>query len=633
LRPLKLWLFIYLILSGSLFLGQDYNQFPPSGKYETDVVISVPETASLIRYSNNGDVPSTGSKKLKTRLVVSTTSHYLFRITDKPAQLDTVFSRFYLFNDTSKLPHLAIAIPKEDLWDARKGIYVKGSNAVMNDSSGKWMFANFDQHWEKVVFSTFIDTNNAVGFNQKSGLKLFGESTRRFPEKSMKIIARSEYGVGRFEYPIFPQKDMHSFKQIAIRTSGNDYNNTRFKDVLSSKLAKNIGVDYMGYRPVQLYVNGELWGVYNLREKINEHFVAENHQAHPDSVNVIMGRWVRQQGSSRKYMEMYRWFEHLDTMNSKNYEIASQYFDIRNYINFRVFQIFINNKDARGNIRYYNINGTDEKFRMLLYDTDLGWGNYRFDLMSKAVSDQTDGWYNPPWSRMYLTKLIEHPDFKNEFATQFAHIMNTALHRDTIIAAVDELEQMYINELPRTSEGRPAHLRNVYFPLEEWQKKVNSYRSFAKLRPTVIWDHINDALHLSGTFVLHIKSDSAVFSINENYDLSGSFSGKYFKNIPLHIEMKDSDSLRFVKWSDGDTSKIRIVNSSADTVSLFPLYESIQKEEGQAGANTSERTHGEVKQQIVDHLVFELQLTIAGFVFLGLGVLLLLLYLILKVGS
>ncbi len=67
-----------------------------------------------------------------------------------------------------------------------------------------------------------------------------------------------------------------------------------------------------------------------------------------------MGRWVRQHGSSSDYMKMYNWFMRLDTMDNEAYEKAKTFLDIRNYINYRVFQIYLNNTDSRGNIRYWN---------------------------------------------------------------------------------------------------------------------------------------------------------------------------------------------------------------------------------------------------------------------------------------
>ena len=89
--------------------------------------------------------------------------------------------------------------------------------------------------------------------------------------------------------------------------------------------------------------------------------------------SVIMGKWVRQQGSSKDYMKMYNWFQRLNVMDSSAYEKAKNFLDIRNYVNFRIFQLYINNADSRGNIRYWNSIQGDAKFRMILYDTDHGY--------------------------------------------------------------------------------------------------------------------------------------------------------------------------------------------------------------------------------------------------------------------
>ena len=66
-----------------------------------------------------------------------------------------------------------------------------------------------------------------------------------------------------------------------------------------------MGLDYMAYQPIQLFINGQYWGLYNLREKVNEHYLFENHGANRDSSSIIMGRWVRQHGSSSDYMKSY----------------------------------------------------------------------------------------------------------------------------------------------------------------------------------------------------------------------------------------------------------------------------------------------------------------------------------------
>ena len=547
-------------------MSGQYSDIPSSGKSAEPIVINAPEIGKLQYATEKEEWHSISTEKTFDKNV-----HVAFRF--RHDTIDTVFFRSYFFNYESKLPILSVSINPMDLWDSLQGIYVRGVNWYRDSATGKIMNANFNQKWEKEVSAIFIDTNNVVGFNQLCGLKLFGESTRRQPDKSMKLVARSKYGTKRFSYKMFSQKEISKFKQIAIRCSGNDYKGTRFKDVLSASVAENLGVDYMAFRATRLYVNGEDWGVYNLREKINEHYIAGNYDVDKDSVNIIMGRWVRQEGSAKRYMEMYRWFESLDTMDNKAYDKAKDFLEIRNYINYRCFQIFINNKDSRGNIRYFSINGSQPKFKMLLYDTDLGWGKYSFNFMEKVISPVPNGWYNPTWSTMYLRKLMQNSAFKTEFANQFAHLLNTEFNQNRIIAKVDSLEQVYQDELPRSSAGRPKHFKNVYFPMEEWKDDVNSFRSFAKLRPKVIWGHIEGALNLDGTYALIIDNDSSRFSIAQNRAQHGSFEGRYWKRLPIEVKMLDTDSLLFKCWSDGDTNRIKVVETSLDTLVLKPIYE------------------------------------------------------------
>lgn len=600
--------------------AQDFPTIPNSGVYDSPVVVKS-NPSQTIYYTSQGTANSESLKRLKDSLHLSKTTTLLFRI--KSDSLDTLIQRSYHFGYVSKFAILSISIDPEDLWNDTTGMYTKGKNAFWSDTTGHWENCNYQKNWEKTIFTTFIDTNNIVGFSQQAGMKVFGESTRRQPDKSMKIIARKKYGKKRFKYRIFPDKDIKKYKQLVIRASGNDYANTRFKDAMSSHLARNLGIDYMAWRPINLFINGEYWGVYNLREKINEHYIASNHDVKKDSVNITMGRWITQQGSGKAYNKMYYWFADLDTMDDKSYEKAKQFLNIRNYINYRVFQIYINNKDSRGNIRYYNVSGEeDQRFRMILYDTDLGYGKYSLNYLEKSISPNPTDWYNPVWSTMYLTKLLQHPEFKNEFATQFAHIMNTSLHKDTMLAAVDLFESIYTDELPRSSSGRPVHLKKTYFPMARWQDDVNSLRSYAKLRPKVMWQHLKSSLHLDDIFVLSLEGDSGWVSINDNYPIHLPYNGLYFKNIPLEVKIIADSNYLFDYWENGDSAAVLTINNKLDSVILVPHFTKIIP----PVVETPKEPNVDIEESEVASLDYKDWLYYLAYGFIGLGFALFVLY-------
>lgn len=569
-RLVRYLLSIVFVFLSVVLIGQDFSlSFSHgSGVYEEGFDVSIEGTFDKLYYTLDGSNPKNG-KRYKKPITVDENTVLRVVPYHNGVRLDTFFLRTYLFDFSTKLPIISVAIEDSAFWSSSYGIYAKGNNAYYNDSTQHWENCNFQQKWEREMHVEYIDTNAQNLFNQVAGIRIFGETTRRYPEKSMKIVARGEYGVNRFYGSVFPLKPhLDEHKQFVLRTSGNDYRGTRFKDCLNAYLVKDIGLDYMAFQPVQLFINGQYWGLYNLREKVNKHYLCYNRNADFDSSSIIMGRWVRQHGSARDYMRMYRFFEHLDTMDNRAYEKASSMLDTRNYINYRVTQIFLNNSDSRGNIRYWNSKDLDGKFRMILYDTDHSHGQYNRNYLEASLSESKTHWFNPKWSTMYLTRLMQHPDFKTDFVNQFAHLLNTNLHPDTINKAVDYFVELYKDELPRDPAKLPRNFRNSALEEEEWLENVASIRKFARLRNQHIIKEIKRLLAPRGTYILKIEGDSGKVIINNNNAVTLPYTGRYFKGFDLPVRMKTDNNWEFVSWSDGVTDSVRIVSGTTDTVVL-----------------------------------------------------------------
>ena len=77
------------------------------------------------------------------------------------------------------------------------------------------------------------------------------------------------------------------YKQFILRHSGNDYLKTRFKDVLSTTIAEKSKIDVQENNPSHLFVNSEYWGVYNIREKINEFYIDNHYNCGTEGVDML----------------------------------------------------------------------------------------------------------------------------------------------------------------------------------------------------------------------------------------------------------------------------------------------------------------------------------------------------------
>ena len=217
-----------------------------------------------------------------------------------------------------------------------------------------------------------------------------------YPEKSLRFIARDIYGNSRFNADIFNSGEK-PYKQFILRHSGNDYLKTRFKDVLSTTIEKS-DIDVQENNPAHLFVNSEYWGVYNIREKINEFYIDNHYNCGTEGVDMLQAYNFVEEGSGEKYDALLQYVDENSLRDSKHYNQIKKMMDVENFANYWIHQIYFGNTDARGNIRFWRSDSLDGKFRWILYDTDLGWGNYNSLLLEDFTSPVKTKWYNPTWS-------------------------------------------------------------------------------------------------------------------------------------------------------------------------------------------------------------------------------------------
>ena len=81
---------------------------------------------------------------------------------------------------------------------------------------------------------------------------------------------------------MFPDKPIQMYETLMLRNSGSDWlqysTGTMFRDGMIQSLAANrVDVDRQCYKPSILFINGEYWGIHNIRERTNSHFIETNY--------------------------------------------------------------------------------------------------------------------------------------------------------------------------------------------------------------------------------------------------------------------------------------------------------------------------------------------------------------------
>ena len=110
--------------------------------------------------------------------------------------------------------------------------------------------------------------------------------------------------------------------------------------------------EVQAYRPSIVYINGR-YCIYNLREKLTRHYIAENFGLDKDSIDLIEHKRDVKSGTRRQYDRMLAYMRGHDLSNTDHFLFVDSLMDIENFMLFQIMEIYIDNQDAGGNIKFW----------------------------------------------------------------------------------------------------------------------------------------------------------------------------------------------------------------------------------------------------------------------------------------
>jgi hypothetical protein len=538
-------------------------RFSPGGGYFDQAVtveLSSDNPGDSIYYTTDGSEPGPGSMLYRQPVAIGASKTLRARILRKYEYPGQVQNQTYLFGRRHDLPVLSLSTAPGNLWDLDTGIYVMGRNANQNFPH---YGANFWKDWERAAHIQMWEGGGEPVIDLDIGFKIFGGWSRGHPQKSLSLYSRKRYGEEYFQHLIFAEKPVSEFKSLVLRNSGNDFNNTMFRDGLLTTITAPLGVDHQGFRPAVLYINGEYWGIQNIREKINEHFVAANHRVDPGKVDLLEGSGSVVTGERQHYTEMISFISSNSLAADTNYLWVKNRMDVENYARYLIAQIFIDNTDWPGNnIKFWRERSEQGKWRWIIYDTDFGFGpwdvnRYAGNTLSFALEANGPSWPNPPWSTLLFRKLVQNAEWRQYFINTFADHLNTSLLPQVVIAQIDRMAATINGEMP-------YHLQRWSGNLDSWYRRVNELKTFAQNRPGYVRQHILQQFGIARTREVRLDVNNPTagkIRINSIHPPSYPWSGTYFEGVPVRLTAQPEPGYRFVRWEGGS-------NSTQDSISL-----------------------------------------------------------------
>ena len=322
---------------------------------------------------------------------------------------------------------------------------------------------NFDGIESEFPVNIQIFENGTAVYSADVGARISGNWSRSAFQKSFRFYARKEYGDSKLRYPFFEEltdingKEIEKFDKVTLRNGGNDHI-LHFRDAFIQELAKDTGIDIMASEPYVLFINGEFWGFYLLREKPEDYYIQSHYGIDENNVTVIKNGGLDSgtEEALEEYRDVCKWASTADMTNEGHYKRFCEKMDVQSFMDYIAIETYVNNTDWafgylnnwmvwRSEIKDPQLERADKKWRFILYDLDISSGLYgshdtaaSYDSLSRIEAPWND--FNFP---AMLKNLCKNKDFLEAFYHNYLSIIDNCFAIEKAEALLKEYTTAY----------------------------------------------------------------------------------------------------------------------------------------------------------------------------------------------
>ncbi|MBE6765425.1 MAG: hypothetical protein E7546_06060 [Ruminococcaceae bacterium] len=464
--------------------AQGYTGYAPKPEILTEggyaengsnVVVEVPE-GFVVRYTVDGSEPTEASQQYTGPIVIDHTfSFKAAAFADGFVPSDSAHAT-YIVENRHSIPMLCVSGDPDGLFSEQRGIFCS-----INLGGYKPYFqSNYWQDWEREVVVEYYD-DDGLQVEFKAGAKITGYYSRMLDKKSFALHVRGAYGAKSVTYPFFGEDEATTAKAFQVRGGGQGQVLAMMRDELCAEVAQRNSDTFLvaDWQPVALYLNGRYWGLYYLREKINEDYLALNYGIDKEKVDIIYNRKTAIAGTMDEYKKLLRYMQTHNLNSPECWEYVCSQIDIDSAIDYSIFEAFFDNYDSK-NIRCFK--GENGKWNWIFFDLDAAFCSDGKSNIGHEYIARTDP---------LIRSLFKSKKFKSMYLERYVELLNTAFMPDNILSIVDEIEEMIEEEMKLNCErwGYPSY--------SKWQGNVSLLRDVISKRRGIVINWLRGEFDLS----------------------------------------------------------------------------------------------------------------------------------------
>ena len=513
------------------------------------VTLTCSDPAATIRYTTDGSVPVNTSTLYTGPIAINATTMLRARAFSIELTSFTASATFFI-NVNHTVPVVSIA-------GAGTGSLASllAGNANL---SPQGFFELFEEN------GTFVDKGEGE-FNKH------GNDSWAYPQRGLDFIMKDQFGYnGDIDHQIFPNKTRDEFQRIILKPGASDnypFENggAHIRDAFVHTLSQKAGLkmDERTWRPCVLYVNGQYWGVYELREKVDDHDFT-NYYADQDEYNVQYlktwgGTW-QEYGAPNALTDwnaLRNYIASNNMGNAANFTYVDGQLNWESLVDYFVINSYIVNQDwLNWNTSWWrglNPLGDKKRWRYTLWDMDASFGHYINytgvpDVTANADPCNVENLPNPGGQGHtdILQKLInENPIVEQYYITRYIDLVNTYFSCTYMNQLLDSMLTEIIPEMP-------GHVARWGGTMAGWNNNVQDLKDFIDARCLALEQGLIDCYTLSGPYAVTFNVSPPLageIKVNSSWAPTYPWNTEYFGGISTNVIAKANPGFVFDRWT------------------------------------------------------------------------------------
>lgn len=397
---------------------------PNGGIYSSAQNITLTSTEGEIRYTLNGADPDSISPLYTGPIPISATTVVRARCFSAGKTPGPILTRTYFLGETQgTIPYVSLTADPETLFGNTIGIYYNQHEQLVSSSTFSALGYRDVYKGKDAPGHVEFFAPDGSSFKANVGIRIGGENNWVHPQKAMNLAVRGKYGDDEIKYNVFPEGGIPIHTALTLRDGGDRWANEMLRDCMWPKLAHGyLKVDTADYRPSVVFINGQYYGLHDMRERWDDTWFTQKYHVPPGEVDHLLYGHITSasvtlgvdKGDSDDWLAFMDFINTADLTVPANWTYVESRIDIESFMDFVISESYGNNTSWLHNREFWKEKKAGAKWKWFLTDMDRTFSSTTGTLADMLANDDV------------LKRLKLNSTFKQRLAQRYAaHMAGT----------------------------------------------------------------------------------------------------------------------------------------------------------------------------------------------------------------